>query len=262
MNSWPEHEQLLNRFGEWLDATRAEFGELTDEDLAGVTAEVRTVGLYDLVEAFTALRQEVKLQTKSSRTVQNCADSAIASLETAIDRFNSVDAKELAAARSAAVPLVKTIAQLSESVERGRTVIERAAERIAEETRSRFLAWLDEETRREVWWRRRINRRFRRALEARWELQVRQIHQPLCESLLDGYRLIEQRLDRAMQENEIRRIDCVGRVVDPNCMTVVGLQEDSGRPKGIVVEEVRPGYYWRTEVVRFAEVRATSLPKE
>ncbi len=261
VDSWPEQEQMLNRLREWLDTTRAEVEQLSDEDVNEIAADVRVVGLYDVIEAFTALRQEVKLQTKSSRTVQSSADSAITSLETAIDRFNSIETDERAAARKAVVPLVNTIAELSESVQRGRTVIQRAAERIADETRSRFLTWLDEETRREAWWRRWINKPFRRALEHRWEQQVQEIHEPLCESLVDGYRLIQQRLDRAMLEHEIRRIDCIGRTVDPHCMTVVGLEENSGRPKGIVVEEVRPGYYWKTEVVRYAEVRATSLPK-
>lgn len=260
MNQWPEDELLLNRFREWLDTTREESEMLTDENPTEMPAEMRTVGLYDVVEAFTALRQEVKLQTKSSRTVQDCADTTIASLESAIERFNHVEVQERAAARAAVIPLIKTIAELSESVARGRRVIERAAEQMTDEMQRRFGSWLDEEAGRESWWRRWFTQRLRRALDARWEQQLKEIHQPLCDTLLDGYRLIQQRLDRSMLEHEIRRIDCVGRPVDPHCMTVVGLKEDTGRPKGIVVEEVRPGYYWKTEVVRFAEVRATSLP--
>lgn len=261
MSTWPEEEQMLNRFREWLDTTHAETGLLADEDPTQVSADVRAVGLFDVVEAFTALRQEVKLQTRSSRTVQDCADSAIAALETAIERFNSIEAKEMSAARAAVIPLVRTIAELRESVDRGRAVIERAATRVSDETRTRFVNWLDEECGREAWWRRWIIRRFRRSLESRWEQQLREIHKPLCESLVDGYKLIQQRLDRAMLEHEIRRIECVGRPVDLLCMTVVDLTEDSGRPPGIVVEDVRPGYYWKTEVVRFAEVRATTQPK-
>ena len=261
MSTWPEEEQMLNRFREWLDTTHAEMGVLAAEDPTQVSAEVRSVGLFDVVEAFTALRQEVKLQTKSSRTVQDCADSAIVALETAIERFNGVEAKEMSAARAAVIPLVKTIAELRESVDRGRTVIERAAAQVSDETRTRFVNWLEEESNREPWWRRWIIRRFRRALESRWEQQLREVHKPLCESLVDGYKLIQQRLDRAMQEHEIRRIECVGRPVDLQCMTVIDITEDSGRPPGIVVEDVRPGYYWKTEVVRFAEVRAATQPK-
>ena len=261
MSSWPEEEQMLNRFREWLDTTRAESGVLAGDDPAKLSAEIRAVGLFDVVEAFTALRQEVKLQTKSSRTVQDCADSAITALETAIERFNSVEAKELSAARAAVMPLVKTIAELRESVDRGRTVLERSAARVTEETRTRFVNWLDEECGREAWWRRWIIRRFRQALESRWEQQLREIHNPLCESLVDGYKLIQQRLDRAMHEHEIRRIECVGRPVDLLCMNVVDLVVDPGRPPGIVVDDVRPGYYWKTEVVRFAEVRATTQTK-
>lgn len=266
MHHWPDDELMLNRFREWLDTTHKETEALADEDLADenldqVSPETRAVGLFDVVESFTALRQEVKLQTKSSRTIQDCAASTIVSLEVAIDRMNQVESQERSAARSAVIPLIKTMIELSEAVERGRTVIERAADRITEETRRRFYNWLDEESGRESWWRRYFTRRLRRALESRWDQQLKEIHQPLCESLVDGYRLMQQRLDRAMLEHEIRRIDCLGRPVDPHCMTVVGLKEDAGRPKGIVVEEVRPGYYWKTEVVRFAEVQATSMPK-
>lgn len=261
MSTWPEEEQMLNRFREWLDTTHTEAGLMAGEDPAQVSADVRAVGLFDVVEAFTVLRQEVKLQTKSSRTVQDCADSTIAALETAIERFNSIESKEMSAARAAVIPLIRTMAELRESIDRGRAVIERAAARVSDETRTRFVNWLDEECGREAWWRQWIIRRFRRSLESRWEQQLREIHKPLCESLVDGYKLIQQRLDRAMQEHEIRRIECVGRPVDLLCMTVVDLTEDSGRPPGIVVEDVRPGYYWKTEVVRFAEVRATTQPK-
>ena len=39
-------------------------------------------------------------------------------------------------------------------------------------------------------------------------------------------------------------------------MTVVEVVDDPLRPPGLVVEEMRPGYYWKDKVIRFAEVRA------
>jgi molecular chaperone GrpE (heat shock protein) len=39
-------------------------------------------------------------------------------------------------------------------------------------------------------------------------------------------------------------------------MTVVEVVDDPLHPPGLVVDELRPGYYWKDKVLRFAEVRA------
>jgi molecular chaperone GrpE len=75
--------------------------------------------------------------------------------------------------------------------------------------------------------------------------------------LLEGYGLIQARLRRAMETEQLQRIAVVGRPVEPAVMTVVELVDDPGRPSADVVDEVRRGYTWRGRVLRFAEVRAT-----
>jgi molecular chaperone GrpE len=59
-----------------------------------------------------------------------------------------------------------------------------------------------------------------------------------------------------MDKEGILRIRCLGQPVDPTCMTVVEVVDDPTRPPGLVVDEVRTGYYWKSKVFRFAEVRA------
>ena len=54
-----------------------------------------------------------------------------------------------------------------------------------------------------------------------------------------------------MKKAELYRIECVGKPVDPNLMTVVEVVDDPLRPPGLVVEEVRPGYYWKDKVIAF-----------
>jgi molecular chaperone GrpE len=49
----------------------------------------------------------------------------------------------------------------------------------------------------------------------------------------------------------------VGEQVDPHTMNVIEIADAPDRPPGIVIEEVRRGYWWRAKVLRCAEVRAT-----
>ena len=68
MNDWLDNEAMLDRFRQWLEETRREADALPDEaEASAEQSEARPVGLLQLVEEFTALRHEVKLQTKSSR---------------------------------------------------------------------------------------------------------------------------------------------------------------------------------------------------
>jgi molecular chaperone GrpE len=66
---------------------------------------------------------------------------------------------------------------------------------------------------------------------------------------------MEDALQRAMKKAKLYRIECVGRQVDPNLMTVVEVVDDPLRPPGLVVDQIRLGYYWKDKVIRFAEVR-------
>ena len=72
--------------------------------------------------------------------------------------------------------------------------------------------------------------------------------------------LVRGRLGRAMDREGLRRMDCLGRPVDPHAMTVVEAVDDPGREPGTVVDEIRPGYLWKDKVLRFAEVRAVRAP--
>ena len=76
------------------------------------------------------------------------------------------------------------------------------------------------------------------------------------QSFLEGYSLIQKRLRRVMAAEQIERIPCEGRPVDPERMTVLEVVDDPARPPGSVVKELRRGYTWRGRVIRYAEVQA------
>ena len=61
----------------------------------------REFGLIDLVEEFTALRHELKLQTKSGRSLIDQNENTIAALRQALDQLRPAEARETQSAWSA-----------------------------------------------------------------------------------------------------------------------------------------------------------------
>lgn len=257
MNHWNDNEQTLNRFREWLDETHAEADRLeaAAPDGGSIEPEAHRVGLYQVVEEFTALRHELKLETKSARNQHEQIDTMLSSLERAIAEFQSVKVKDADAVRDAARPMAERLVELDESLERGQKVIEDARRRV-EETARGLRESLDAIYGSEPWWRRWACRRYYQNICEIWFRQTSERHHELFDSLLEGYGLIRNRLRRAFKEQKIQSIPTAGEMVDPHCMQVVEAVDDDGRPPGMVVEEVRRGYWWHGKVLRFAEVRA------
>jgi molecular chaperone GrpE len=257
MAGWPDDETVLARFREWLEEAQAEADVLADDgELLEGHPEFHSVGLLQLIEEFSALRHELKLETKSARKLEEQTVSTLEAMQRGIDAFRSVEIKEWEAAQQAAKPLIEAMINLHEALARGRTVVETARRRILEESAEQLQARLEERFRRQPWWRRWISRRLYEATQEICRRQAAEVYRAVFESLIEGYSLIQNRLKKEMDKAGIYRIECLGKPVDPNTMTVIEVVEDSTRPPSLVIEEVRPGYYWRAKVFRFAEVRA------
>lgn len=96
----------------------------------------------------------------------------------------------------------------------------------------------------------------RQSLAARQEGlgEAERVHR-LLESVITGYTMSLQRVERALRQHDLEPIECLGLPFDPERMEVLEVATDTGRPSGEVVEEVRRGYHWRGRVFRFAQVR-------
>jgi molecular chaperone GrpE len=77
----------------------------------------------------------------------------------------------------------------------------------------------------------------------------------LAAAAADGYALSLRRVERLLPELELEPIACTGQPFDPETMEVVEVVGDSGQTTGTVVEELRPGYWWRGAVFRYAQVK-------
>ena len=222
---------------------------------------IRDFGIIDLVEEFTALRHELKLQTKSGRGLSEQTETVLRRLA-AGDRTVPIRRAQggtggMGRRQGAALGL----ADLDEALDRGRRV-----KSTGPEGRSRISP--------------------RKSLEAALERASRQPvvdppptaslvpHERLIEivrrdgasrhglfdSFLEGFGLIQKRLHRLMAAEQIEQIPCEGRAVDPELMTVIEVVDSHRQPAGTVTKELRRGYTWSGRVFRFAEVQACVGP--
>ncbi|HEX5442756.1 MAG TPA: nucleotide exchange factor GrpE [Pirellulales bacterium] len=256
----PFDDQLLARFGRWLRATRSaeQLGaDGSGEPAIGHPREPGQFGLYRLVEEFTSLRHEVKLQTKSARAADASSEQLVAALKQAIEALRTVEPREAQAAWAAGKSFALALAELDEALDRGRRQTEQAAAALIDGPRDELLARLDAFHRRS-WWRKLCHGGYFRELRGLVEReQQRPPRAALLEALVDGYRLIQKRLVQTLAAEEIVRIPTESHPVDPEQMVVVEVVDVDDRPAGLVYDELRRGYTWKGRILRYAEVRAT-----
>ena len=72
-----------------------------------------------------------------------------------------------------------------------------------------------------------------------------------------GFSILVSHLEKLLQQAGIQRLNTVGTIFDPVTMLAVATIEPNGQPLNVVVEEVAPGYRWRNEILRPAEVKIT-----
>ena len=94
-----------------------------------------------------------------------------------------------------------------------------------------------------------LHTRHRQARDAASQVQR------VVSSLLTGYTMSLNRVERALQHHELEAIPTVGRSFDPETMEALEVVHEAGRTNTEVIEEVRRGYRWRGQLFRFAQVR-------
>lgn len=253
-DSWPREVEATAPEGQSGSVTTAPETDPRDEP----APDLPEVGLLQLVEAFTAMRHELKLQTKGTRNLEASVSRSLEGLDTASRAFHSIQADEREAAEKAARPMVEALVELDEGLLRAVQAFRATHEQLTKTAPAHLRESLDRQFQKLPWWRRLAARH--------WHAQVRKAAAEALaastaeefSSLMQGFELIQTRLARTLEQLGINRLDEPGGLVDPSRMTVVELVTDAGAPPETVVEVVRPGYVWGERVVRFAEVRAVA----
>jgi len=234
-------EEILRRFEEWLD------GALAAEDPPrGVEAEILAAmadgsadgarpaptDAYSLRAAMTALTQEVKLQGRSFKELNDTLGQQagrIAERERELQRETE---------RRCRKEILGVLIDLRDRLGRGLESV-RASE-----------AEISKSARRD--WRARIFARSGRPGD--------DTAGTTAAALTKGYELGLERLDQTLEEFNAREIPCEGQAFDPRRMNAIDRQESSAVPEGTVIEVYRSGYEWNGELFRPAQVKVSCAP--
>ena len=257
-------ETILDDFRAWL----REAGEVPAPEPAP-DLDIATV-----VQHFIALRQEVNLQTKSSRSALEQNGQALALLQQSFDALQRQQAALQQSDKSAQDellrPLLKTLIDAHDAL----SLAQREVQRLLANAPTPVSAPAqpggappDIKIRLPYWtqwfgldlaiegqlaplraWRRT---QPAPALPDDSAARLRQI----LDALLVGYSMSTQRIERAFEQQGLEAIACVGQPFDPETMEVVEVVREEGRTSTEVLQEIRRGYRWRGRLFRYAQVR-------
>jgi molecular chaperone GrpE len=253
-----------------------------------------TIDLSTVLNHYVALRQEVNLQTRAVRAqqeqtarVQEQNGELLEQLQQALEALTRSQARNEQLAQQGQEerlrPLLKTLVDLYDALSLAGREIQKTQESMAplleplemlEEPlpelpaapppRSFWSRWLlspsaeaalrtsREETHRTL---ERLHRERseKQVYLKRAQESCRRAHESVG-SLVAGYTMSLQRIERALRQHGLEAIPTVGESFDPERMEVVDTATNSGEPAGTVVAEVRRGYLWNGRVFRFAQV--------
>jgi len=274
-------EAVLADFRSWLqqagtdNATAAAGGEEAGE----------AIDLHTLLGQFIALRHDVNLQTKATRAQQEQSAETLRSLNRALEaverRETEAAATDEARAEEQVRPLLKALVDLYDALSLARREVQRVQAVVLppagpEPAAAATPATTPEPAPQGSFWGRLFGkRRTEEAALARQRQAVADLERALAaerdrrrqaeqaaqqvrlafDSVITGYTMSLQRVERALQSHGLEPIASAGQPFDPERMEVLEAVGDTGRPAGEVVEEVRRGYLRDGRVFRYAQVR-------
>jgi molecular chaperone GrpE len=259
---------VLNDFQAWLQeahTSRLAGGTDGQPGASPVPAD-SAVDLHTLLGQFLALRHEVNLQTKAVRSQQELNAETLKQLSQALQALYQVQSaaeekqeqgeeERLRPFLQSLVHLYDALAPAEREVGRGSRAILPELDRLVQQAEAPPPASRLTLLSRLFGGRSAAEpERARAEHEQQIQATVERVRQ-LLGSLLTGYTMSVQRVQRALQQHGLEPIPAVGQPFDPEQMEVIEAVADTGRPPGEVIEEVRRGYLWHGRVFRYAQVR-------
>jgi len=256
---------VLADFRAWLTALTVE--EKTGETpvppgVGGTGVSPVEIDLHTLLGQMVAVRQEVNLQTRAVRSQQEQNSETLRQLTAALDALRQSQARgddsRYQAIEEAIRPLLKTLVDLYDALARAGSEMQRLSETVMPSLEQLAVAPSSQPEPSPSFWARlfrssaaNIQRQQRDRLARDSAERIRQ----LLSSLVTGYTMSLQRIERALRQHGLEAVPTTGERFDPERMEVVEAVTGSGRPSGEVIEEVRRGYLWNGRVFRYAQVR-------
>ena len=235
-------EEILRRFEEWLDGALA-----AEEPPRGIEAEILAAATghgegrtrpapaadYSLWAAMTALTQEVKLQGRSFKELNDTLGAQASRMaEREREAVRARDGAPLPQGNPGRPDRSARPAGARPGIGAGKRRGEIAKARPARLARAALLA---------------ASRGWPPI--PRWQPSRKDTNWGL------------ERLDQTLEEFNAREIPCEGQAFDPRRMNAIDREESSAVPEGTVIEVYRSGYEWNGEVFRPAQVKVSCAPE-
>ncbi len=241
-------EPLLADFRTWLENLAGDPSVLVSRNSSDNAS--LTVDLFTLVGQFTALRHEVNLQTKASRSA----------IEQNAETLKQLVPAEPADDSERIRPIVKAVVDVADALALSLKQMEKLRESIEGIVDGLIGEGLDveepEERPAQPGFFARLFRAKPKPEPVREKPDWERL-QPLAAAAADGYAMSLRRVERLFPTLELEPLLFIGEAFDPEWMEVVEVVGETGEPAGIVFEDVRPGYRWRGKLLRFAQVKVT-----
>lgn len=206
---------------------RACLEQLPEESLETISTE-GTTDLYQLFGELTALKNEVKIE---SRTVKSALEEFRAVFETLRDSQGQLTAELTRSrkdrddlSRALLRPLLGELLDLYDRLSAGLTA--------ATAHRPSCLAFLCK----------------REGL--------------LLEGLRDGQQMTLRRLEALLASQQVRPLEVIDQRFDPSCMHAAATESRPELADGVVTDELRKGFCWNEELLRIPEVKINKIAKD
>lgn len=235
-----EIEAVLSDFRQWLaESARPQTPTATPEP----------IDLHTLVGQFTALRQEVNLQTRAVRAQQEQNAETLKLLTETIEQTTSVEDDAADPTPEDDRPLLKALIETADVQSLALRELKRLAATLeaAESSEPPRSSWLGRLVGVD-----RILQELRKRPEAAYHAKV--------ESAAAGLAMGLQRIERLLAHHGLTPMNAENRPFDPDQMEAIEVVVDASRKPGEVVDEVRRGWHWNGRVFRFAQVRVAKAP--
>jgi len=78
------------------------------------------------------------------------------------------------------------------------------------------------------------------------------------EAVVEGVEMVRKKLVSILEKEGLKRIEAVGEKFDPNKHEALMRVESSNEEEGMIVEEIRPGYTFKGQVIRPSLVKVAT----
>ena len=221
-------------------------------------------GLVDVIEAFTAMRQELRTQSRETRDFSQSLQGTNRSITELTERLLNAATKiqDVASASTnddTSRRLAETIAEIDHHILRAVHAVRSTSNTASNgaDTDSLQAQIADDLQSLGV-----VGRWFSKPLMGKLQASIRQWAESQDKSHNDdataqGLEMLSDRVERLMIDQNIERINTVGLTFDGQIMNAVEAVQTGSHPGGTVIEQLAPAYRWRGQLIKYAQVRIT-----